>query len=250
MSNRSSVGVESAIGARYPSRFGDLGSARLHDDDPPRCLRVVRPPCLAGAAGPRPRRHARVCRSGDRSTFGYTQVPDGRVETAAYVEWLLDDAAHARAAPFVQRRLDDGVVVGCTRFMNPAWPLGHTDPDEVEIGGTWLSVSAQRTPINSEAKLLLLSHTFDVWNVQRGRDLHRRSQRAEPAGDRTARRHVRGRNAAASTVDPGRRGRHTSRHRDVLDHRRRLAVSRASAGLPRPLTGAQRHLVNRCTRWR
>ena len=105
--------------------------------------------------------------SGDRSSFGYTQVPDGREEAADYVTWLLDDAAHARAAPFVQRRVDDGVVVGCTRFLNPLWPLGRVDPDEVEIGGTWLSASAQRTPINSEAKLLLLSHAFGVWGAQR-----------------------------------------------------------------------------------
>jgi RimJ/RimL family protein N-acetyltransferase len=105
--------------------------------------------------------------SGDRASFGYTQVPDGRAEAAEYVRWLLDDAAHGRAAPFVQRRVDDGVVAGCTRFLNPAWPLGRADPDEVEIGGTWLSASAQRTPINSEAKLLLLTHAFDVWNVQR-----------------------------------------------------------------------------------
>lgn len=105
--------------------------------------------------------------SGDRSTFGYTQVPDGRADTAGYVEWLLDDAAHARAAPFVQRRVTDGVVVGCTRFLNPAWPLGRPDPDEIEIGGTWLSASAQRTPINTESKLLLLTHAFEVWNVQR-----------------------------------------------------------------------------------
>jgi RimJ/RimL family protein N-acetyltransferase len=105
--------------------------------------------------------------SGDRSSFGYTQVPDGSDDAAAYVRWLLDDAALMRVAPFVQRRVADGVVVGCTRFLSPAWPLGRSDPDEVEIGGTWLSASAQRTPINSEAKLLLLTHAFGVWNVQR-----------------------------------------------------------------------------------
>ena len=104
---------------------------------------------------------------GDRSSFGFTQVPDGHDEAAGYVDWLLDDAAHGRAAPFVQRRVDDGAVVGCTRFLNLLWPLGRTDPDEVEIGGTWLAASAQRTPINSEAKLLLLSHAFRVWKVQR-----------------------------------------------------------------------------------
>jgi RimJ/RimL family protein N-acetyltransferase len=105
--------------------------------------------------------------SDDRSTFGYTQVPDGRAEAADYVAWLLDDAAHERAAPFVQRRVADGTVVGCTRFLHPLWPLGRRPPDEVEIGGTWLSASAQRTAINTEAKLLLLTHAFSIWQVQR-----------------------------------------------------------------------------------
>ncbi len=105
--------------------------------------------------------------AGDRSSFGYTQVPDGVDEAADYVEWLLDDAEHARAAPFVQRRLADGRVVGCTRFLNPMWPLGRIDPDEVEVGGTWLSADAQRSPVNTEAKLLLLTHAFEVWSVQR-----------------------------------------------------------------------------------
>lgn len=108
-----------------------------------------------------------VAGSGDRSSFGFTQVPDGQEEAAGYVQWLLDDAADGRVAPFVQRRVADGAVVGCTRFLNPLWPLGRAEPDEVEIGGTWLSASAQQTPINSEAKLLLLTHAFHVWKAQR-----------------------------------------------------------------------------------
>lgn len=104
---------------------------------------------------------------GDRSSFGWTAVPDGPDEAAAYVEWLLDDAAHGRAAPFVQRRVRDGRIVGCTRFLHPAWPLGRPHPDEVEVGGTWLSASAQRSPVNTEAKLLLFGYAFDVWDVQR-----------------------------------------------------------------------------------
>jgi RimJ/RimL family protein N-acetyltransferase len=105
--------------------------------------------------------------AGDRSTYGYTQVPDGRREAEAYVRWLLDDAAHDRAVPFVQCRTTDGRVVGCTRFLHLQWPLGRPHPDEVEVGGTWLSPAAQRTAINTEAKLLLLTHAFDVWGVQR-----------------------------------------------------------------------------------
>jgi RimJ/RimL family protein N-acetyltransferase len=105
--------------------------------------------------------------AGDRASFRFTYVPDGDSEATAYVESLLADRADGRIAPFVQRRAGDGLVVGCTRFMNPAWPLGRPDPDEVEIGGTWLSADVQRTAVNSEAKLLLLSHAFDGWGVQR-----------------------------------------------------------------------------------
>lgn len=110
--------------------------------------------------------------AGDRSVYAYTQVPDGRQEAEGYVSYLLNDAVNGRAAPFVQRRIVPGAaaapqLVGCTRFMNPYWWLGRTDPDEVEIGGTWLNPSAQRSPINTEAKILMLTHAFDEWNVQR-----------------------------------------------------------------------------------
>ena len=160
--------------------------------------------------------------AGDRSTFGYTQVPDGTDEAAAYVEWLLDDAAHDRAAPFVQRRLDDGVIVGCTRYLNPAWPLGRADPDEVEIGGTWLSPSAQRTPINTEAKVLLLTQAFEIWNVQRVAICTDARQRTESPSDRTTRRTVRRCDAASSPLDSHRRRRPAARHRHLRDHHRRL----------------------------
>jgi len=104
---------------------------------------------------------------GDRSSFAYTRVPDGVDETAVYVDWLLSDAADGVAGPFVQRRASDGRVVGCTRYLSPAWPLDRDVPDEVEIGGTWLCADAQRSAINTDAKLLLLTHAFDRWAVQR-----------------------------------------------------------------------------------
>ena len=104
---------------------------------------------------------------GDRSSFGYTRVPHGPDESVEYVRWLLADAARGEAGPFVQRRIVDGRVVGCTRFLHPAWPLDRSWPDEIEIGGTWLCATAQRSAINTEAKLLLLGHAFDEWRVQR-----------------------------------------------------------------------------------
>ena len=51
--------------------------------------------------------------------------------------------------------------------MELRWWRGRTDPDEVEIGGTWLAADVQRTAVNTEAKLLLLTHAFEQWNVDR-----------------------------------------------------------------------------------
>ena len=36
-----------------------------------------------------------------------------------------------------------------------------------EIGNTWLAASAQRSRVNTECKLLLLTHAFDEWKVER-----------------------------------------------------------------------------------
>ena len=44
---------------------------------------------------------------------------------------------------------------------------GRTTPDACEIGYTWLNVSAIRTPINTEAKLLMLTYAFEQWRVLR-----------------------------------------------------------------------------------
>lgn len=106
----------------------------------------------------------------DRSTFGHTLVPDGGEAMAAYISGLLADADRGVALPFVQRRLVDGQpaqLVGCTRYMNVLWWAGRDTPAEVEVGGTWLATDAQRTPINTEAKLLLLSNAFDTLGVFR-----------------------------------------------------------------------------------
>jgi N-acetyltransferase len=53
-------------------------------------------------------------------------------------------------------------IVGSTRFMG-------IEPTHrrVEIGATFLAASAQRTHVNTEAKLLMLTHAFEIWNVNR-----------------------------------------------------------------------------------
>jgi RimJ/RimL family protein N-acetyltransferase len=37
----------------------------------------------------------------------------------------------------------------------------------VEIGSTWLTEEAQRTAVNTHAKLLMLTHAFEGWEVRR-----------------------------------------------------------------------------------
>lgn len=103
----------------------------------------------------------------DRSTYGYTPVPADLAAMQAYIEWLLGDAERDLVVPFAQRRMVDDAVVGCTRFLNVTWWPARDAPAEVEIGGTWLGAEAQRSPINTEAKLLLLTHAFEVWGVHR-----------------------------------------------------------------------------------
>ena len=103
----------------------------------------------------------------DRSTYGWTAVPPTVDGMQRYIAGLLDDQRARSVVPFAQRRLSDGALVGCTRYLRLEWWGGNDLPDEVEIGGTWLASSAQRTPINTEAKYLLLTNAFDTWNVHR-----------------------------------------------------------------------------------
>ena len=99
----------------------------------------------------------------DRSAYGYTMVPRA-AGMAAYVTAQL---ARAEVTPFAQVRVADGAPVGCTAYYSPrTWP-GRGDLWGVEIGGTWLAASAQRTGINTEAKLLLLTHAFETAGVGR-----------------------------------------------------------------------------------
>jgi RimJ/RimL family protein N-acetyltransferase len=84
-----------------------------------------------------------------------TIVPS-RDTMAAYIASALDAQAQGRELPFVIVRKSTGQVVGSTRFY-----CIERDHRRVEIGYTWLAASAQRTGVNTEAKLLLLTHAFE-----------------------------------------------------------------------------------------
>lgn len=83
-------------------------------------------------------------------------------EMWAFVATGLADHAAGRALPFVVVDRATGALAGSTRF-------GNIDADNrrAEIGWTWYAPRFQRTPVNTEAKLLLLTHAFETWGCVR-----------------------------------------------------------------------------------
>jgi N-acetyltransferase len=111
-----------------------------------------------------------VAESADRTTFGWADVPDGAEAVARYIRLRLKLHEAGEWLPFAQVRQADGRAVGCTmlgnfRRRNPFDRSGP--PFAAEVGGTWLGASAQRSGINVEAKLLLLTHAFETFDVGR-----------------------------------------------------------------------------------
>ena len=112
---------------------------------------------------------------GEHDLYRWSPVPQGTSEVTRYIETALAWQAAGTAVPFAIVRTNDGMVIGSTRFWNIerwAWPPGHQSygrgiPDACEIGYSWLARSAIRTGANTEAKLLMLRHAFEVWQVVR-----------------------------------------------------------------------------------
>jgi RimJ/RimL family protein N-acetyltransferase len=115
--------------------------------------------------------------SGPRGTFALSRVPASLEEAREYIELALYERDRGASVPFATRDARSGRVLGTTRFMNIerwAWPTAHAAQqrpgafaDALEIGATWLSPAAQRTAVNTHAKLLMLTHAFEVWEVRR-----------------------------------------------------------------------------------
>ncbi|QGZ51788.1 GNAT family N-acetyltransferase [Streptomyces sp. QHH-9511] len=160
----------------------------------------------------------------DRTTYAFTPVPHSPETAQVYIERALAEQSAGRALPFAVVSTADGRVVGATRFLQldywqgplvwPAVPgVPHGDPatavpDAAEIGNTWLAPGAQGTGINTEAKLLMLRHAFEVWGVRRvsmradARNLRSRAaiERLGAACDGVHRAHSRGLDGAVRST--------------------------------------------------
>jgi N-acetyltransferase len=88
----------------------------------------------------------------------YTSVPAPDL-SAKWLATALDMREQSGAMPFAVRNTASGDIVGSTRYFNV-----DAANRRLEIGHTWYAKRAQRTAINTECKLLLLTHAFETLN--------------------------------------------------------------------------------------
>jgi RimJ/RimL family protein N-acetyltransferase len=116
---------------------------------------------------------------GDLWRTWYSSVPSP-AQVDAEIDRRLAEQEAGRMVPFAVRDRPTGRVVGSTTFLGI-----DTANRRVEIGATFLAKSAQRSGINTESKLLMLSHAFDVWQciaVEFRTHWHNHQSRAAIAG--------------------------------------------------------------------
>ena len=98
---------------------------------------------------------AEAAADGDLSQLWYTAIP-APDQVAAEITRRLGLLAAGSMLPWAV--LDaSGQPVGMTTYMN----LDNSH-QRVEIGSTWYASRVQRTPLNTEAKRLLLAHAFEA----------------------------------------------------------------------------------------
>ena len=125
-------------------------------------MRFVDPVTLTGthaSVEPLGREHEealqRAVADGELWRLWYTTVPPPE-KMGQYIAIALDMRERLDAMPFVIREKSSGEIVGCTRYFN----VDATNR-RLEIGHTWYSKRVQRGPINTECKLMLLTHAFE-----------------------------------------------------------------------------------------
>ncbi len=83
-------------------------------------------------------------------------------QARAWIDGALADREADRRFPFAVLDAEAGSVIGSTSYWDFDAHNAH-----VEIGSTWLSRASWGTGRNAEAKLLLLTHAFEVLGLER-----------------------------------------------------------------------------------
>ena len=96
-----------------------------------------------------------AARDGELWRLWYTAIPQPE-KMSAEIDRRLALQAAGSMLPFTVVDGTSGKAAGMTTYMNIDAPHRR-----VEIGSTWYAKSAQRTPLNTECKLMLLTHAFE-----------------------------------------------------------------------------------------
>jgi len=96
-----------------------------------------------------------AARDGQLWKLWFTSVPAPE-KTEEYVQHALRKRDQSGELPFVIHEHKTNKLIGSTRFLNV-----DGQNHRLEIGYTWYAESYQRSAINTEAKLLLLTHAFE-----------------------------------------------------------------------------------------
>ena len=89
-----------------------------------------------------------------------TSVPEPE-DTEAYIEAALAGQQAGHMLPFAVRERASDRIVGSTRYHDIVPAV-----ERLEIGYTWYALSRQRSHVNTECKLLLMTHAFETLNAQ------------------------------------------------------------------------------------
>ncbi len=103
--------------------------------------------------------HADLCEVGlDEELWKVTmtliRTPE---EMKKYIDTAIREQAEGTSLPFAIIDTSSGKAIGSTRYGNI-----DTAHRRVEIGWTWIARRWQRTGVNTETKLLLLTHAFET----------------------------------------------------------------------------------------
>ena len=98
----------------------------------------------------------RAAADGELWRLWYTSIAPPE-KMGEYIAAALDMREKLGAMPFVVRANATGEIVGCSRYFHVDAPNRR-----LEIGYTWYAKSVQRTAINTECKILLLTHAFET----------------------------------------------------------------------------------------
>lgn len=85
-----------------------------------------------------------------------------REDFQRFMDRAFAEQERGESVVFATVERSSGRVIGSTRFMN----IDRANR-RVEIGSTWIAPAWQRTPVNTEAKYLMLRHAFGSWQCLR-----------------------------------------------------------------------------------